>query len=112
MILGGLLSAAAVAFGCDPSVADRAGGVELIRWMYRLQWLFIGSTVVCALALVALVVTGKRRGYWLIGLIPVLAMFAWRFGISPARPGAVDDQPAFVQSLRTDWLVVQAWMVI
>jgi len=104
LILGALLSAAAVAFGCDPAIADHAGGVEVIRWMYRLQWVFIGTTVVCALSLVGLVITSKRRGYWLIGLLPVVALFAWRFGISPTRPGAVDDQPTFVSSLRADWL--------
>ncbi len=104
LILGATLSAAAVAFGCVPAIADHTGGVAFIRVMYRLQWLFVGTTVVCALALVGMVITNHRRGIWLVGLLPVVGLFGWRFGISPARPGYVDDAPAFVQTVNPDWL--------
>jgi hypothetical protein len=104
LILGALVTATAVAFGCDPSIADYAGGVEVIRVMYRLQGALIGLTVLFSLSLVGLVVTSRRRGYWLIGLFPVMALFVWRFGLSPQQPGLVDDAPTFVQALRTDWM--------
>lgn len=104
LILLGIISAGAVAFGCDPAVAEFAGSVGFITTMYRLQWLFIGLTVVSGLSLVALVVTSQRRAWWLIGLLPVMGMFIWRFGVSPSRPGAVDEQPTFIHASQSGWI--------
>lgn len=103
LIFLGILSAAAVGWGCDSRLAEWMGGIGVTRVMFRLQWVMVLLVVSSALSLVGLVVTGRRRGWWLIGLAPVLAIFAWRFGISPEHPGVVDEQAAFVPAGQVNW---------
>lgn len=105
IILLGVLASVAVAWGADTSLAERTGGLALVCVMHRLQWALIGVAVLSGLALTTLVVFGRRRAWWLIGLAPVVALFAWRFaGVGPERSLWVDDQPVFASAGKSRWL--------
>lgn len=101
LLLLATVASAAVAWGCDPRFATR---VETICAMHRLQWLAIGVVVASCLSLVGLVVFGKRRAWWLVGLVPIIGMFGWRFGAQADRALWVDDQPAFASVAQSSWL--------
>lgn len=101
----GIVAAAGVAFGCDPAVAEHLGGLAVLRAMHRLQWLMIGVTVLSGLGLAALVVFERRRAWWLLGLLPVVALFGWRFGAAGERLSLwVEDQPTFASAQQSTWL--------
>ena len=51
----------------------------IITLARRLQWPLIVLSMMACLGLIGLVITAKRRAWWLIGLAPVLALFAHRF---------------------------------
>lgn len=105
LILLGVTSAAGVAFGCDPAVSDWLGGLWVLRAMHRLQWLLIGLTVLSGLGLAALVTFERRRAWWLLGLLPVVGLFGWRFGTAADRLSLwVEDQPAFASAAQSAWL--------
>jgi hypothetical protein len=97
-------AAAVVAFGTRPELAAWPYGVELILLSRRVQWpMLIGSIVLC-LSLVGLIVAGRRRAWWLIGLAPVLALCVYRFSTSPANDFMVLENPPFVPAGQVDFL--------
>ncbi len=104
------LSAAIVAYGAHPALAQYPHGIEFILLARRLQWPLVALSIVLCVALIGLVVAGRRRSWFLIGLGPVLALFAHHF--APTRNLAVvEDAPTFVSSdeakfLRDDEFVV------
>ena len=85
------LAAAVMAYGTHPSRS-----VRMIMWSYRLQWPLIAISVILCLVLIGLVISGKRRAWWLIALGPVMALFAHRFLTSPINRYGIADEPAFV----------------
>lgn len=105
IILAGVAASVAVAWGADPSLAERSGGLAFVCVMHRLQWLMIGVAVLSGLTLTALVVFGRRRAWWLIGLMPVVGLFGWRFAaVGTERSLWVEDQPAFASAAQARWL--------
>src|SRR5271155_4920657 len=48
--------------------------------------------IVACLALIVLVVAGKKRAWWLVGLAPIVALLAHRFALDPNNAFAVNDQ--------------------
>ena len=76
-----IVSAAVVAYGTNPDLA-RFGetGVQAIMLCRRMQWPMVTLSVVLCVIVIALVIAGKRRAWWLIDLAPVLALFLHRFG--------------------------------
>ena len=92
------LAAAVMAYGVHPGWVRFGRGLGLIMVARRLQWPLIALSLVLCVALLALVISGKRRAWWLIGLAPVLALFAHRFITAPANRYAVVDEPAFVSA--------------
>ena len=90
------LAAAVMAYGTDPRWVQQPWGLGLIMLSRRLQWPLVAVSLILCLALLALVISGKRRAWWLIALAPVLALFVHRFMTAPANRYAVVDEPAFV----------------
>lgn len=78
-------------------------GLQLIYFSRRLQWPLLTLCVVSAFGLVVLVVTGRVRAWWLIGLLPVLALFTHRFATSPMRDFRVLDNPPLVSAEAVAW---------
>lgn len=96
IILAGL-SAGAVAYGTYPIWMKYPHGLEIILWSRRLQWPLVSLSLIACIILIGLAISGRRRAWWLIGLAPVLALFAHRFATGPAagRMNVVEN-PAFV----------------
>lgn len=92
-----LLAAAFAAYGTDPSWVTLSNGLELIFWSRRLQWPAFTVCLLLCSAVVLLVVSGKRRAWWLLGLLPILALFGHRFSTSPMRDFRVADNPPLAE---------------
>jgi hypothetical protein len=91
--------ATVMAYGMHPGWIAVPHGLDVIMLSRRLQWLMVGLSLLCCVALIAVVVGalgGKRRAWWLLGLAPVLALFAHRFAIGEVNRYEVADEPAFV----------------
>lgn len=84
------IAAAFMSYGVDPRCP-----IGMIVWTRRLQWPLAALAIVLSIALIALVIAGKRRAWWLIGLLPVAALFIHRFATAPINRFDVADEPAF-----------------
>jgi hypothetical protein len=111
LILVAGLSAGVVAYGTHPNWVQYQHGLELILWSRRLQWPLVALSLIACVLLIAMAISGRRRAWWLIGLAPVLALFAHRFTLGPAagRMSAMEN-PAFVAAADSgvgddDWVV-------
>jgi hypothetical protein len=91
-----VLSAGIVAYGTSALWAQYPHGIDLILWSRKLEWPLVTLSLLLCVVLLALVASGKRRAWWLIGLGPVLALFAHRFLTDPAGGMTVIENPAFV----------------
>ena len=90
------LLAAMMSYGVDPRWAEHPWGLGLIMLARRLQWPLVALSLILCLALLALVISGKRRAWWLIALAPVMALFAHRFVTDPLNRYDIADEPGFV----------------
>jgi len=97
LILATLVSGM-VAYGTHPYWAQFHHGIEFIAMARRLEWPLIAAAIVLAAFLLALVIGGKRRAWWLIGLAPLLALFVHRFAIDQDAAFRVNRQPTFVSA--------------
>ena len=91
-------AAALVAYGVHPDLAQYANGLALIVLSRRLMWPAVVLSLALCISLLGLVISGKRRAWWLIGLAPVLALFVHRFRPGAPGPSAVVEQPTFVRT--------------
>jgi hypothetical protein len=91
-----LASAGAVAFGTDPALARYPSGLSWITLARRLQWPLTSLCLLLCVALIGLVIAGKRRPVWLLFLAPVLFLFYQRFAGDEFRRMAILDNPTFV----------------
>jgi hypothetical protein len=57
----------------------------------------VGLSLLLSIALLGLVISGRRRAWWLIGLGPILALFVHRFAPSAASSGVLENPP-FVEA--------------
>jgi hypothetical protein len=96
LILLSVGSAVVVAYGTESDLARYAHGLEWIMMSRRLQWPLVTLSLVLCIALIALVIAGKHRAWWLIGLAPVLALFAHRFATRPANAFTVAENPVML----------------
>ncbi|CAN5601875.1 hypothetical protein BH10PLA1_BH10PLA1_02910 [soil metagenome] len=92
------LASAVMAYGTHPSWAQYSHGLDLILWTRRLQWPLITFAMVMCIALLVLIISGKRRAWWLIGLAPVLALFAHKFHVKPGTELNIAESPAMVSA--------------
>src|SRR6478672_8030196 len=90
--------AALLAYGTHPHLIEYPGGLTIIMFSRRLQWLMVALSLIASLTLIVTVISGKRRAWWLIGLAPVLALFAHRFSTGDVARHAIADEPQFVSA--------------
>src|SRR4051812_2917610 len=83
-----------LAYGVSPTWATTRSGLSVIVWSRRLQWPLIAFSLLPCLLLLGVVITGKHRAWWLIGLAPVLALFLHRFVLNPINRYAIANEPA------------------
>lgn len=83
-------------YGTHADLAQFEHGLTLIMLARRLQWVLVAVSLLLCIALIALVISGKRRAWWMIGLVPVLALFVHRFTAGPSAAFSVYEDPAFV----------------
>ena len=96
LIVSAVLSAGVVAYGTNALWAQYPHGIGLIIWSRRLEWPLVTLSLLLCLSLLAMVISGKRRAWWLIGLGPVLALFAHHFLMGPGAGLTIVDGPNFV----------------
>lgn len=87
-----------MAFGANPHWGRYQNGIEFIMICHRLRWLLVAASLLCCVGLIGMVVGGRRRAWWLVGLAPVLALFAYRFVTNASGPYGILDEPAFVSA--------------
>jgi hypothetical protein len=90
------LLAALVAYGTHPVWAQYPHGLGLILFSRQVQWPALFLSLASIIAVVALVIAGRQRAWWLIGLAPVMTLFAHRFATDPTAGMASVEDPAFV----------------
>ena len=106
-----VLSAGIVAYGTNAIWAQYAHGLDVIVWSERLQWPLIALSLILCLVLLALIASGKRRAWWLIGLGPVLALFVHRFITNPQGGLGVLENPTFVPTSEASFLADDDYVV-
>ncbi len=92
-----LLGAAVLAYGTLPFWGQYSHGLLMIAFSRRWEWPLIALVVILCMALLALVISGKRRVWWLLGLVPILLLLAQRLNSRSMRQYAVLDNPPFVK---------------
>jgi hypothetical protein len=105
------ISSAIVAYGINPAWMQYPHGLGLILAARRFEWPLIALTLVACIAFLALIVSGKRRAWWLLGLAPILALLGHRLALNPADAFLVNDQPAFVSADRATFIDGNDWVV-
>jgi hypothetical protein len=103
--------AAVVAYGIDPAWAQYRHGIELILLSRRLQWPLIALTLLLCVALIGLVISGKRRAWWLVGLAPILTLLGHRFAMNPANAFLINAKPVFVAADQASFMSNDEWVV-
>jgi hypothetical protein len=111
LLLLAALSAAVMAYGTAPNWAQYPNGFEFILLARRLQWPMVVISLALCLALLGLIIAGRRRAWWLIGLAPVLALFVHRFSSNPMDRFLVVEEPAFVAAGEAKFLSDDDWVV-
>jgi hypothetical protein len=98
------LLAAVVAYGTHPVWAQYPHGLGLILLSRQAQWPALFLSLAAALAVVALVIAGRQRAWWLLGLAPVMALFAHRFATDPVAGMASIEDPSFVPAAQASFV--------
>jgi len=104
-------AAAIMAFGTNPDLAQYSHGLSVILLTRRLQWPLVAFSLLCCLVLIFLVISNKRRAWWLIALGPITALFAYRFSISPDNFFSVAENPAMLSADTTTFVRDDDWVV-
>jgi hypothetical protein len=105
------LAAGVMTYGTHAGWAQFAQGYEFILLARRLQWPMAVLSLALCIALLGLIISGRRRAWWLIGLGPVMALFAQRFAWDPAGQFLVVERPSFVSADRATFVADQDWVV-
>ncbi len=87
------LSAAVAVYGTLPQWVLHEHGMQIIEVTRRLQWPLFTLAVLLCLTLAVLIIAGKKRAWWLIGLAPVLALFAQQFATGSINAYRILDNP-------------------
>ena len=106
-----ILAAAGMAYGTHPGWAQFHNGFDFILIARQLQWPMAALSLILCLGLLALVISGKRRAWWLIGLGPVLALFVHRFATDPTNRFATIENPTFVTAADANFIGEADWVV-
>jgi hypothetical protein len=111
LILMAVVSAGAFAYGTHSDLAQFAHGVDAIILTRRLEWLLFAVSLLFCLLLFALVVSGKRRIYWLLGLALVLGLFFHKFRSDPINAFMILEDPPYVAARDASFLDDADWVV-
>lgn len=111
LLLLATLAAAVMAYGTHPAWAQYEHGFQLILLSRQFQWPLVVLSLILCLALLGLIISGKRRAWWLIGLAPILALFVHRFGTDRADTFRVIEDPTFVAAANARSLADDDWVV-
>jgi hypothetical protein len=98
LLLLAALPSAVVAYGIDPNLAQYPHGLQLILFSRRFEWPMIALTLIACVAILGLVIAGKRRAWWLLGLAPILTLMAHRLAINPNNAFLINANPTFVSA--------------
>src|SRR5438477_1610029 len=96
LIFWATVAAGIVAYGTHPNVIQLPHGLGLILLARRLEWPLFSLSLILAVALFALVISGRRRIYWLLGLAPILALYYHHFHSDPLNFYGIVENPTFV----------------
>lgn len=96
LVAAAVAVATVMAYGTHPDWAGFAFGLRLIVLTRLLLWPLVVLSLLLAGGLVVMVATGRRRAWWLVGLLPVLALFLHRFATDPINRLGVVENPPFV----------------
>ncbi len=110
LILSGV-SAGLVAYGNHPFWMRFGHGLEMTVFSRQYQWPVAAFAVLMCLSLISLAIAGKRRVWWLVGLGPVLALFAHRVYHDPFRHFQVLENPTFVSADQAKFMQSDDWVV-
>lgn len=99
------VSAAVAAYGTSPSLASLHNGIHYIEMARRLQWPLLTLSVLLALTLLVLIITGKKKVWWLLGLAPTGAMFLQIFVTGAMINLHVVEQPPLLPAADAQRLV-------
>lgn len=101
-----------VAYGTDPRWMQYQHGFELILFSRRFQWPLVALSLIACVGLLGLIVSGRKRAWWLIGLAPVLALFGHRFAVMP-EVGAMStvENPTFVTAAQASFVHDEDYVV-
>jgi hypothetical protein len=105
------IAIALVAYGVHPAWAQYPHGLELIMLSRRLQWPLMALAIVLCVALIAMIISGRQRAWWLVGLAPILALLAHRFALDPDNAFAVNPRPDFVPAEQANFVGPDDWVV-
>ncbi|MGD0463337.1 MAG: DUF3179 domain-containing (seleno)protein [Tepidisphaeraceae bacterium] len=105
------MPAAVVAFGIDPFWAQYPHGIELILLSRRFQGPLIALALILCVALIGVIIAGKRRAWWLIGLAPIVALLGHRFALNPQNAFLVNGRPSFVTADQASFMANDDWVV-
>ena len=72
-----------LAYGTRASLARFEGGVDVIVYVRRIQWLLVAVSLITSLSLLTMVIANRLTPWWLVVLAPVLVLLALRFGHRP-----------------------------
>ena len=86
-------SSAVAVYGTLPQWALYEHGMQVIEITRRLQWPLLTVSILLCLTLAVLVITGKRRIWWMVGFAPVLALFTQLFVSGTINDFKVIEQP-------------------
>lgn len=103
--------AAVVAYGTHPAWVQYPHGLGVILFSRQVQWPALFLSLAAALTVVALVIAGKRRAWWLFGLAPVLALLAHRFATDPTAGMASVEDPLFVPAAHASFVADDDFVV-
>jgi hypothetical protein len=104
LIFFAFTAAAVVAYGNNPAWVSAGGDIGFILFSRRFQWLLVFVSVAFCVSLIVLIISGKRRAWWLIGLGPVLALFIYRFSTGAMNQWGIAEEPGLVTSDRASFV--------
>jgi uncharacterized protein DUF3179 len=111
ILAAAVVSAGLTAFGADPRWMLHPHGLSVIMLARRWQWALLGVSLLGCAAILVMVVAGRWRAWWLMGLAPILALFAHRFVTDAGRAWEVDAEGAFVSADQVHYVRDADWVV-
>jgi Protein of unknown function (DUF3179) len=104
-------AATIMAFGTNADLAQYRHGLDAIYLTRRLEWPLIAFALLACVALLFLVISNKRRAWWLIALGPITALFFYRFSISSDNFFSVADNPPMLSADEVTFVRDDDWVV-